>query len=215
MIRTHLLRWTFLVAAAFLAAGCSGTTLSGSWKDPGFERKINTVYLVGISKSETNRRLFETRFAEELATHGVTGLPSYRDLPDASNAGREAIDAAVRKRGADSVLITRLVSTRTEEVVTPGRVSGYRSWPYRGYPYPSRYRYWGSYYDRCCLEMTYEPPTVTRYEIATVEANLYEAASGELVWSAQLETVIESDLRKLVDDFIDTVTRDLREQGVI
>lgn len=214
MIRKFSWRW-LPVLAAVLLAGCSSTTLSGSWKSPDFERKISKVYLVGISKSETNRRIFESEFAQELALYGVTGIPSYKDIPDAQAAGKEAIDAGVTKSGADSVLVTRLLGTRTEEVVSPGRVSGYRSWPYRGYRYPSHYRYWGSYYDRCCVEMIYEPPTITRYEVATIEANLYDAGTGELVWSAQLETVIEADLRKLVGDFIRTVTADLRQQGVI
>jgi len=207
-------RWLLIIVAALLA-GCSSTTLSGSWKSPDFRGEIRKVYLVGMSRSETNRRMFETQFAQELTTYGVTGIPSYKDIPDSQNAGKEMIDAGMKKNDADSVLITRLIGTRTEQVVTPGRISGYRSWPRHGYAYPSHYRYWGSYYDRCCYEITYEPPTITQYEIATIEANLYEAKSGELIWAAQLETVIESNLQKLVTDFIQTVTRDLLHQGLI
>ncbi|NJC89171.1 MAG: DUF4136 domain-containing protein [Desulfuromonas sp.] len=212
--------WRWLpIFLATLLAGCSSTTLSGSWKSPDFQGRISKVYLVGISKNETNRRMYESQFAQDLSTYGVTGIASYKDLPDAQNAGKEDVAARMRKNGADSMLITRLIGTHTEEVVTPGRVSSYRSWPGGGYsPYyaPSPYyRHWGSYFDRCCSEIIYEPPTVTRYEVATIEANLYEAKSGELIWSAQLETVIESDLRKLVTDFVKTVTRDLLEQGLI
>lgn len=203
-----------LVIIAALLAGCSSTTLSGSWKSPDFHGQISKVYLVGMSNSETNRRMFETQFAQVLTSYGVTGIPSYKDIPDTKNAGKETIDAGMRKSGADSLLITRLIGTHTEEVVTPGRISGYRSWP-GNYAYPSRYRYWGNYYDRCCYEMIYEPPVVTQYEVAAIEANLYAAGSGELVWSAQLETILESSLQKLVADFIETVTRDLHQQGLI
>lgn len=211
-------RWLLIIAAVQLA-GCSSTTLSGSWKSPDFQGHISKVYLVGVSKNETNRRMYESRFAQELTTYGVTGIPSYKDLPEAQNADKGLIDARMKKNGADSVLISRLIGTRTEEVVTPGRVSGYRSWPAGSSPYfyspAPYYRYWGNYYDQCCFDMTYEPPTVTRYQVATIEANLYAANSGELIWSAQLESVIESDLQKLVADFIETVTRDLHKQGLI
>ncbi|MCM2264100.1 MAG: hypothetical protein NDI73_02800 [Desulfuromonadales bacterium] len=214
MIR-KISHWLFPIIVAALLAGCSSTTLSGSWRSPDFQGQISKVYLVGVSKSEINRRMFETQFAQELESYGVNGIPSYKDLPDAQKADSKEVDAWMKKNGADSMLITRLVGTRTEEVVTPGRISEYGSWPTRGYSYPSYYRHWGSYYDRCCSEIIYEPPTVTQYEVATIEANLYEAKSGELIWSAQLETVIESDLQKLVADFIKTVARDLRQQGLI
>lgn len=218
MIGKTIWRWLPLIAVVLLS-GCSSTTLSGSWKSPDFEGRISKVYLVGVSKNETNRHMYESRFAQELTTYGVTGIPSYKDLPDAQNADKGRIDQGMKKAGADSVLITRLIKTRTEEVVTPGRVSGYRSWPTGSSPYyyspAPYYRYWGNYYDQCCFEMTYEPPTVTRYEVATIEANLYAAKSGELIWSAQLESVIESDLQKLVTDFVETVTRDLHKQGLI
>lgn len=225
MIIHKILRRCLLIAAAVLLAGCSSTTLSGSWKSPDFQGKVNTIYLVGVSNNETNRRMFETQFALELTVYGVTGIPSYKDLPDAQGVGKEVIEARMKKSGADSMLITRLVGTRTEEVVTPGRISEYRLSPYRSHGYPRsyaypyapapHYRYWGGYYDRCCSELIYEPPMVTRYEVATIEANLYEARSGELIWSAQLETVIESDLEEMVADFIKTVSRELRQQGLI
>jgi hypothetical protein len=36
-----------------------------------------------------------------------------------------------------------------------------------------------------------------------------------LIWSAQLETVVEGNMDKLITDFIETVTRDLKEKGLI
>jgi hypothetical protein len=216
----HKISWQWLpVIAAVFLIGCSSTTLTGSWKSPDFQGQISKVYLVGISKSETNRHMYESQFSEELKTYGVTGIPSYKDIPDAQNASKATIEEQMKKSGADSMLITRLVGTRIEEVMVPGRLSGYQSGPGRGYvplytPAP-HYRYWGGYYDRCCVDLIYEPPMIARYEVVTIEANLYEAKSGELIWSAQLETIIESDLQKLVSDFVQTVARDLHEQRLI
>lgn len=212
--------WLLTIIVAIILAGCSSTTLSGAWKSPEFQGPVKRVYLVGLSQNEVTRRMFESQFAQELANHGLIGIPSYKDLDNVQKADIDTISARMQKNDADSMLITRLVGKRTEQVVTPGYISEYRSWPRSGY-YPRtyspspHYRHWGSYYNRCCTELIYEPPTVIQYEIATIEANIYEASSGELIWAAQLETVIESDLQKMVTDFIQTVMKDLREQGMI
>jgi hypothetical protein len=218
MIRKIARQWFLLMVAALLA-GCSTTTLSGAWKSPEFQGQVSKIYVVGVSKSETNRRILESQFAEALTSYNVTGIPSYKDLPDAQSANQAAIEARMKQNAADSMLITRLIDTRTEEVVTPARITRYRSWPNRVFvsryePMP-HYRYWGSYYDRCCYEMIYEPPTISQYEVFTIEANLYEARGGELIWAAQLETVNEYDLEKQVGDFVQTVIQDLQQQGLI
>ena len=61
-----------------------------------------------------------------------------------------------------SIHYTKLYDTRTEQVMTPGRISSYQSWSRGGFDYPyspaPHYRHWGSYYNRCCSEVIYEPP---------------------------------------------------------
>ena len=150
----------------------------------------------------------------------MTGVSSYKDLRSASDADLKAVSERVLANGADSVLMARMLGKRTEQVVTPGRISGYSSGPY-GYPGSNAYappdpyyRNWGSYYDRR-FEATYEPATVTEFQVATIEANLYDAKSGELIWSAQLETVVDANLQKLITDFVTTVIKDLQRQGLI
>lgn len=219
-MRCQIVAGTLLATVTALLFACSSTTLSGSWTSPEFRGQIHKTYIVGVGKNETTRRMFEDQFAAELQLYGVTGISSYKDLADPQNAGKEIIAGQVDKHGADSVLITRMTGKRTEEVVTPGRISGYESAP--GYAFPHAapyapapyYRNWGSYYDRR-FEATYEPATVTRFQVATIEANLYEAKSGDLIWSAQLDTILDGNTQKLVADFIKTVTRDLHQQGLL
>ena len=114
--------------------------------------------------------------------------------------------------------MTRIIDKRTEEVVNPGRVTGYRTrHPYYGYRdyYPRPYyRHYRDYYDRR-YEMVYEPATITRYKVITLESNLYDAETGNLIWSAQLETVMEGTMQSMIRDYIEVVTKDLVNQGVI
>jgi len=201
-----------LVLGGILLAGCSSTTLSGSWKSPDYVGQVKKVYIVGISKQETNRRIFEDEFNRQLSVHGVTGLSSYKEMPDSAKVDEAKIAKSIRDNGADSVLMTNVTGKRTEEVVNPGRVTSYNTGPYYGGR--SYNRNYGSYYNQS-RTVTYEPATISQFTIVTIEANLFDAKTKELIWSAQLETVVESDIQTLINDFVKTVIEDMSSKGLI
>jgi hypothetical protein len=204
-----------LTIGAVLLAGCSSTTIDGSWKSPDYTAKVKKVYIIGIAKKDTNRRIFEDEFDRQLAAHGVTGLSSYKDMPKSEEIDVAQITAYVKMNGADSVLMTNVTGKRTEEVVNPGRISSYGSGPdygsRRGRGYYGNY---GSYYNQR-RDVVYQPATVTEFQIATVEANLYDAKTTELIWSAQLETVVDNNIEKLLTEFIETVIKDMDSKGLL
>ena len=199
MDRLFHLVFTLLSLAALLA-GCSSTTLNSAWKDPEFRGPVRKIYLVGIARQEPNRQLFEDTFNRELAALGATGIPSYRDLPTDEADSQEAIVARLNRNGADSILMVRVTRLRIEEVNST--------------PYVAARSTWNSYYESR-YEYVYTPPMTTEFEVATIEANLYDAKTGTLIWLANLETVIGGDLEKVFGDFARTVTRDLQKQGLL
>ena len=215
---SNLTRTMGLMLVALLVAACSSTTMSGSWSDPAFTKKVNNVYIIGISKDETRRRIFEDTFGRQLSSKGIKTFSSYRDLPSNQENDRETIIKRMTEEGCDSVIITQLIDTRKETVTSPGRVSGYSSGPYYGNRgYGGRggyYNNWGSYYGRR-TDITYQPPTSTEFVIATVESVMYDLKTEEMIWSGQLETVIEGNFEKMVQDFVDTVSKDLTAKGII
>ncbi len=215
---TYRLILLVLIFTGFVLTGCSSTSITGSWKSPEFNRQLNKIYIVGISKSETTRRIFEDGFQSKLQSFGVTGITSYRDLPVSEETQEAMIKDKVAASGAEALLMTRAIGKRTEEVVTPGRAISYDYGPRyygRGGYYPTPYYHnYGSYYSRS-WETTYEPATVTQFEIVTIEANIFDVKTDELIWSAQLETVIENNMDKLISDFIEAVIKDLQSQGLI
>ncbi len=202
-----------LVATGIVLSACSSTMITGSWKNPDFNGKVEKVYVVGIAKQETTRRIFEDEFREQLAKFGAIGISSYGDLKMNEETNQDLIAARIKANGADSVLMTRAVGKRTEQVVNPGYVAG-PAYGGRGYYPDPYYRNYGGYYSRS-YDVVYMPATVSEYQIITIEANLYSAASGELIWSAQLETVVETNLDALIKDFIAVVTKDLKDNGLL
>lgn len=217
-MRHRPLLLSLMALGTLLLVACSTTTLSGSWKNTEYQGRVRTPYIIGVATDETARRMFEDGLVEALQPYGVVALPSYRDLPDAQNTDKEVIAEQLRKGGADSVLMMRVTASRTEQIRGPARISGYETGPYYS---PTQvdlpqyyYRNWSSYYERR-FEALYEPSSMTAFEVATIEANLYDGNSGNLIWSAQLETVIDDNLQQLVSDFARTVTRDLHAEGML
>jgi len=205
--------WLTLIITGLVLGACSSTVITGSWKNPDFTGRVKKVYVVGIAKQETTRRIFEDGFSKQLAMMGATGIPSYGDLKIDEETNQDVIAARIKAHGADSVLMTRAISSRTEQVVNPGYVSA-PAYGGRGYYPDPYYRHYGGYYSRS-YDMVYQPATVSEFRIVTIEANLYSAASDELIWSAQLETVVEANLEALIDDFIAAVTKDLKDKGLL
>jgi hypothetical protein len=206
-----------LALTVLLIAACSSTTMSGSWSDPAFTKKVQKIYIIGMTEKDTTRRIFEDTLGRQLAGKGVKTVSSYIDLPNSKAPDREAIKLRMTAEGCDSVLLTKLVDTRTETVTTPGRASGYSS-TYSSRPYYGNrnnyYNNWNSYYDRRA-DVIYMTPTSTEFVIATIESVMYDLETEEMIWSGQLETVIEGNLEKMVQDFADIVIKDLTEKGII
>lgn len=213
-----------LLAAVLILSGCSSTTVNRSWKDPQANLQIKKPYLVAIFKDELQRRSMEDRLKEDLTPYGVNGVSSYRDLPASRDTDKREIASKVKSNGADSILMVRKLSQRTEQVVEPGQVTGYTTdTRYPDYRRPDRYRNhlprdhyydYGRYYTKS-YEVVYTPPQVTDFVIDTLEVNLYDASNDQMVWSAQFDVVDDATPQALLDDFLKKLVEELRGDGLL
>ena len=207
---------------ALLFMACSTTTLVGSWSDPDTATRISKPYIIGISKNDTRRRIFEDSARNKLMVAGAAPFTSYNDLPVSEDNDKALIAEKATANGADSVLIVRVIDRKTKQFVNPGRVSGYVDGPvyrnrnnnFQDYVPEGHYADFGSYYAHS-YQLVYEPPTEVRIDINTVEATLYDIESEKLIWSGQFEVVKEASFEKQVDDFLDAMTGDLKKRGLI
>ncbi len=202
-----------LALTCLLATACSGTTVKESWVKPGHSGKIENVYLIGIAKDESYRRLFEGALNRQLSGQGVQAVSSHKNLPKDQEGNREKIIQAMTANGCDSVLLTKLVRKRKEKgPESPGyQVVKFSAIPiYQG----SWYNGWGDYYSHSYSVVDIQPkPTET--VTLTVESVLYDLKTQEMIWSAQLETVDELDIKKMFQDYVKKVTKNLKEKGLI
>ena len=212
---------SLLFGILLFVTGCSSSMVSGSWKDPNYNKTLDSVYVIGISKKETTRRYFEDNFSQAFAQYGVNGLVSYESLNLSQKTDEETINKDVESRGAKTILLAHAIGKRKELGVNPGpnytstsyprRVSGRRisSQPY--------YRSFGTYFQRS-WELNARNSAVAytdQYEVVTIEATLYDVSTGNLIWSAEIDSVVANKKEVLINDFVENVIKDLAEKGLI
>jgi hypothetical protein len=217
----------FALAALLIISACATTRVTSDWKESSYRKKPQNILVLSLTKDGAERRLMEDELASRLKSAGVTAVPSYTVLPGAGPADKETIAAKVRELGADAVLTTRLVDRKTVEEYVPGAAyyppaSYYNLYGYYdGFypPYPPGYTYPPGY-GAGGYAPPYPPPAYppgytkeTVYNIA--EANLYDGATGKLVWSARTETEMGGNDRKAVKSYTSKIVKTLEKRGLV
>ena len=213
-----------LCIASIFAAACSGTKVSDSWSSRDYKGKIENVYIIGIAKNDLNRMMFENNFKRRLTEEGVKSTQSYPDLPRGMEAEKDSIIRMMRANNSDSVLLTRVTGQETKATFTSGSrtttqysfgqgpgYSGSQANERLGLPY---YINWHSYYSAGYRAVPAQR-SVTKLVVLYVESVLYDLQTEELIWSARMETGLESDLDGMMKKFVDQAVKELKVKGFI
>lgn len=192
---------TLLTAIALLALyACATTKPVQEWRDDTYAGPIDSVLIIAAIKRSTQRRVYEDLFAESLASYQVEAIPGYTLMTSGLELSRETVEAAVRGRAIDAVLVTRLLGVEDVETYEPPTTHVH-------------YRSYNRYYQHALTETT--PGYYRRYKVLTLETNLYATASGELVWSMQSEAIEPSTPRPVIEDQIALTIERLNAQGLL
>ncbi|MEO7622236.1 MAG: hypothetical protein ABIS30_04160 [Gallionella sp.] len=193
-----------LILVSMLLAACASTQLNSVWKDPSYQTRPAKVMVVAVAKNSINRRVFEDEFVQQLQSRGTTAIASYTILPDKQQGDQEVIAKKVAELGADTVLITRLISKKTVQVYVPGT-------PY--YP-PPFYNSWPDYYGYGYHYMS-TPGYIAEDEYAVMETNLYEAKSNKLIWAASSETGINGSDQNMIQGYVKVMVKNMIGLGLL
>ena len=185
-----------LLIGAALVSACASTQLTSVWKDPSYQARPVKVMVIGLAKRPEVRRLFEDEFVRQLKARGTEAIASYTVLAEIQQGDKGAIAAKVKELGADSVLLTRLVSKKNVQVYVPGTA----------YSPPPYYGSWPAYYGQGYSSMSL-PGYVAEDEYAVIETNLYETGNEKLVWSASSETLMGDSNRNLIISYIEVLVK--------
>lgn len=195
---------SIVILAATLLAGCVSMRPAAVWKDPGYQAHPAKIMVIGVSKNPLNRRLFEDEFVLHLKSRGTEAIASYTVLPDKQQDDQAVIAEKVKESGADTVLISRLVSRKTVQYYVPGTV----------YFPPPFYDTWPNYYGYGYSHM-YSPGYVAEEEYAVIETNLYDTRNDKLVWAASTETGLDGSDANLIKSYIGVMVGEMAESGLV
>lgn len=205
MVRLQqMINMVVLTVLVAVLAGCATTQITSSWKEPSYQGPPRKTMVISMSKQSVNRRVFEDEFVRQLKSRGTDAFASYTVLPDALGADHTAIASAVQKQGADTLLISRLISQKTKTTYIPGTVE----------PMPGYYGRWSHYYG-FGYDAMYTPGYVSEEEYAIAETNLYDVNGDKLLWSAASETAIKGSDQELIKSFIQVMIKTMVEKQIL
>ena len=194
---------SFVCTLAALVAGCQSTSLRSAWFDTDFAGPpLRKIMVAGTFQSVTEARVFEDAFAEKLRAAGVDGVASHTVLLDPAKATDAAFDAAVAGSGAQGLLLVSVLGVDTRTQVSTSMAPGGMAWG-RG---P-----WGG------------PPTtalvpvqrVTQYDLATVEAKLFDVRTRRVIWAGTTATINPQSAARETPAFAGIVIGELKSRGII
>jgi hypothetical protein len=188
-------RSVMLIAPILLAACSSAPSISNQWKDPSWSGPpASNVFVLGISKSDTHRRIFEDTFVQQLQAAGVKAEQSYTQIPAGDSTAKLA--DVIKSSGADALLATRVQRVQQKVNVTPSGPG------------------WGGFYGWYGGAWA-ATPDVNQYEVVTLETTVWDARTQKVVWTVTTESIGTNDIPKAVQNLASTLIPKLKSDGVI
>jgi hypothetical protein len=196
---------------ALLCTACASTSIRSAWFDPTFKGGPFAKIVVvggGGGTDAASRRVFEDIFVEHLRAAGVDAVQGYIVIPDEARSGENPFSAAIQRSGADGALMVRLleVDTRTQVTTTMVPGPGFGGW---GGPWGGPWG--GGFYGPSWSAV----PVVSQYQLANVEANLYDVKTRQMVWAANTQTFNPSGVAQETPGFAEIIIGQLRVRGLI
>lgn len=189
--------YTIILALSLLAlTACATSKPSVEWRNQSFTGKVDNILIIGVSENAERRYTFENTFVEVLAANKTRAIPSRNLLTSSINLRREIVEKAIEGQQVGAVLITRVAGAReTETNSIPDR-------------------------DRDYFYFNIIPGNTNReysdeHRLFTLESDLYDTASGELIWSMQSETMAAAQPKEIIEKQIQLTTRALVSSGLI
>lgn len=192
---------TLLVVATL--GGCAATRIAGQWKaaDAPTFKMAGKVLVVGMTRDETTRRLYEDAMAAELTARGRASVRSYEAADGAlPAAGGASLTALAQRLGASSIVSSALVAHEQVQRIVTEPMPDWR-WTYLGW--------YGHYWP---LAVRAEVRTYDRYVAAT---SLTDVASGKIVWTARTVTESPGAAEREVKAFARVIAEALADAGFL
>jgi len=161
-----------LSAALLSLTGCYQNELVKSWQSPtmGAPHYTSLLVLAAVA-DEYAGRIYEDAFVKYAEAAGIRATPGWSVMQEGSGVTKEQLEAAAITSGAAAVLISKVVHVDVQT-----------DYNFAYGPYAYRPGFYGYYNAGFTTYMGAGAGATTSVEV-TVQTNVYETRSQELVWS--------------------------------
>ncbi len=204
-------KWFIGALAVFTIISCNSTQVISSYKDEKVAAKdFKKILVLGIfqQKERSLRQEAETQLVNRLIEQGYNATSAMKDFgPKAfEKVSEDQLAANLKTSGYDAVITTALLDKKDEE--------NYQQGTSRIQPVGVYYNRFGRYYSTV-YDRVYQPGYYTTSTDYFLESNLYDIASGNLLYSVQTKSIDPSSATSLASDNSKKIVKDLKEKGVL
>ncbi len=212
-MKKTILDFAALVMAVAMLAACAATKVTAVWKDESYQGRPHKILVYAVVKNGTNRRIIEDDFAKHLESRGINAIPGYDVFPGDELVKEEVLGEKLKNLGFDTLLLTRLTGSKEIQVQVPGTVT-YQPMPPAMYQPSPYYQTWQGYYNTGYTAV-YTPGYTTEETYVMAEANLYDVATGKLIWTASTQTKVGERTQKIIKNYVAVIMDAMRKQQVV
>lgn len=204
-----------VVTASMLCLVSCGPSqrVTSSWTNPQkpVATKFSKVFIAALVNNAAYKNVIENDLAAAATARGYQVVKS-GDLisPNFTNENapkKDAILQQVRASGCDAIFTVSLVDKQSETRYVPGTTTYSPYMGYGGYGF-------GGYYGYMAPSIYSTPGYTTTDKTYFMEARLFEAASENMVWSAQSEAYNPSKIDKFSKDYSSMLVEQMQKDLV-
>ena len=202
-----------LILIALLSLGCSSTELVDNWKNPDIVIfDASNVLIVGMTSNYKAQEKFETKMKREFSNRGVEAMRSL-DVFDVkftdSERSEEELDdmeQSLLDKDFDAILFTKILGSENKESFRK-EMADVDS-------------YYGKFKDDYLThqDIYYDENYYDEYKVYHAETSLYCICVGkerELIWRGIIDITDPSNIKNVIDDYIELVVLAMEEQDLI
>jgi len=200
----------------FLLISCGPSQkITSSWINPDLKEKpqYKKIFIFAMAQNPGYKATIEQDLAYAATAKKLQVVKSSEFFqPNFTTAGastpvdKEVILAKVREAGCDVIMTIALVDKKSETHYVPG-TTAYS--PYMGYGGGYGAVGFGGYYGAAYTSMYSTPGYYTDDKTYFMQANLFDAATEKMIWSAQSEAYDPSKISTFSRDYSDLLVERL------
>lgn len=173
------------------------------WSNPAYRSHGFKRVMVSCADGHASiRRNCEDEFVSQLRPLGVEALPSYRHIADDTKIDEGKLRQTAKSAGAEALLMMRAVDVEQKTEVSPSYFPAVGFGIFGRNVSASWYPWYGA-------------SRVSRYEVYTSEATLYDLAKNEVVWTGTLRTTMPDDVKAAIRSYVQEVVTALNQQNLL